>query len=333
MGSLMQRKVNILIFSCHWRNIFVRLFKEAFKKEKRISGKVICIDMNPLSSALYEGDYHEIPPAMDDPEFIPYLKNLIKKYDINAIIPSTDKDLLFLSANKKAIENEKVKIVISDENTILITADKFSTYAFFVRNDIKTPKSWLPVEIMDIEDKDFPLIIKPRFGIGSKNVHKVLTQEELDFFIKRVEHPIIQKFEEGVEYSFDVLCDIDAKPIEVVPRERISTRSGEIFRGKTQKKQKLIEQVKNLLSKIEIKGPAVIQGFAGKDEILSFTEINPRFGSGLHLTVKAGADYPLYLLRMLAGLPHDCEMGNYEDGLIMLRYDDALFLHDKSKKI
>ena len=141
-----------------------------------------------------------------------------------------------------------------------------------------------------------------------------------------MENPIIQKLVEGVEFTFDVLCDFDGKPLEIVPRERISTRSGEIFRGKTVKNEKLIKQVLRILDRIQIKGPSVIQGFTDKDWNLTFTEINPRFGSGLHLTVTAGANYPLYLIRMLAGFSHGCKMGNYKDGLIMLRYDDAIFI-------
>jgi carbamoyl-phosphate synthase large subunit len=88
----------------------------------------------------------------------------------------------------------------------------------------------------------------------------------------------------------------------------------------------LVKQVLDVLDKIQIIGPAVVQGFADSAGNLSFTEINPRFGSGLHLTVTAGADYPLYLVRMLAGLPHGCIMGDFKDNLIMLRYDDAVFV-------
>jgi len=322
-----KQNLNILILSCHWRSIFVRLFKEALRREDRIEGKVVCVDMNPLSSALYEGDFFEIPPAMDDPAFMPFLKRVIRKYDINAIIPSTDKDLLFLSRNRDFFNKKMVKVVISDEKVIKTTSDKFSTYAFFLKNEIETPKSWLPVEMKDISEDDFPVIIKPRFGIGSKNIYKISSKEELDFFVKRVEQPIIQKFAKGVEYSFDVLCDFDGKPLEIVPRQRISTRGGEIFRGKTVKSRRLIRQVLRLLGKINIAGPAVIQGFADSDEKISFTEINPRFGSGLHLTAQSGADFPLYLIRMLAGLPHGCKMGNFKDGLIMLRYDDAVFIN------
>ena len=322
----MLKEINILIFSCHWRNIFVRSFKQAFEKDTRITGRVICIDKNPLSSALYEADFYEIPPAMDDPEFMPFLRNLIRKYKISAIIPSTDRDLLYLTASKDFIERENVKVVISDEKVIKTTSDKFSTYAFFTRNGINAPRSWLPVEEKNISDKDFPLIIKPRFGIGSKNIFKIFSRDDLDFYVKKIDNPIIQKLVEGVEFSFDVLCDFDGIPLEVVPRERISTRSGEIFRGRTVKSKKLTKQVLDLLDRIQIIGPAVIQGFADSAGNLSFTEINPRFGSGLHLTVTAGADYPLYLTRMLAGLPHGCRMGNFKDKLIMLRYDDAVFI-------
>jgi carbamoyl-phosphate synthase large subunit len=320
------KNINVLIMSCHWRNIFVRLFKEALTKDERISGKVVCIDMNPLSSALYEGDYYEIVPPMDDPDFFPCLKEIFRKYDIGVVIPSTDNDLQYLSKNKKAIEDENVKAIVSDEEIIRITSDKYETYKFFIKNEIETPRSWLPEEFKAIHKYEFPLIIKPRFGIGSKGVFKVENQEELDFYISRVDRPIIQKFISGKEFSFDTFSSFEGIPIEIVPRERISTRSGEIFRGRTVNNGDLIAQVISLLSKINLTGPGVAQGFANENNFMTFTEINPRFGSGLPLSVKAGADLPLYLLLLVAGFFPECRLGRFKDNFIMLRYDDAIFI-------
>ena len=57
-----------------------------------------------------------------------------------------------------------------------------------------------------------------------------------------------------------------------------------------------------------------------------FFEINPRFGGGAPLSIAAGADLPLYLLQEVLGLPSTAKVGEFTDNLLMLRYDEALFV-------
>ena len=57
-----------------------------------------------------------------------------------------------------------------------------------------------------------------------------------------------------------------------------------------------------------------------------FFEVNPRFGGGAPLSIAAGADLPLYLLQEVLGMPITASVGDFTDQLLMLRYDDALFV-------
>jgi carbamoyl-phosphate synthase large subunit len=79
-------------------------------------------------------------------------------------------------------------------------------------------------------------------------------------------------------------------------------------------------------------GPGVItmQLFLTKDNKIKFIEINPRFGGGVPLSIKAGADFPKWILQELSGKKPNIRFDGFKDNLIMLRYDDEVWL-DNSK--
>jgi carbamoyl-phosphate synthase large subunit len=82
-------------------------------------------------------------------------------------------------------------------------------------------------------------------------------------------------------------------------------------------------------------GPGVItlQLFLTNDDKLKFIEINPRFGGGVPLSIKAGADFPKWILQGLHGRRTNIRLDGFKDNLIMLRYDDEVWIENfKSKE-
>ena len=63
---------------------------------------------------------------------------------------------------------------------------------------------------------------------------------------------------------------------------------------------------------------------------LSIIEINPRFGGGYPLAHRAGAHCTYWLIEECLGIPISIEHDAWRDGLVMLRYDDAVFI-DKTE--
>ena len=57
-----------------------------------------------------------------------------------------------------------------------------------------------------------------------------------------------------------------------------------------------------------------------------FFEINPRFGGGAPLSIAAGANLPLYVLQEVLGLPITAQVGQFTENILMLRYDEAIFI-------
>jgi len=66
--------------------------------------------------------------------------------------------------------------------------------------------------------------------------------------------------------------------------------------------------------------------FLTDDDRVKFIEINPRFGGGAPLSIKAGADFPKWILQELSGKKPNIRSDCIKDDLIMLRYDSEVWL-------
>ena len=75
-------------------------------------------------------------------------------------------------------------------------------------------------------------------------------------------------------------------------------------------------------------GPGVItlQLFLTKDNKVEFIEINPRFGGGVPLSIKAGANFPKWIIQEMLGRKTNIRFDNFKDKLIMLRFDGEVWL-------
>ncbi len=318
------KQTNILILSANWRADLVKAFQRALAELG--GGKVVAADMSPLSAALLQSNGYEVVPPLDSSGFIEHLEGICQKHNISAIVPSIDKDLPFLAEHRKRLRKGGITAVVSSPETIGVCDDKHRTYQFFCDNDIPSPRTWLPEELPPkTNTPGWPLLVKPRRGIGGKGVHRVADEEELHFYLDRTANPVVQEFLPGPEYSFDTLSDFDGKVLSVVPRERLYVRDGEVFKGKTVRNMEFIELVARAAEALKLIGPAVVQGLLDEHGALKLTEANPRFGSGVLLSIAAGADLAKDLIRLVRGEKLKAKLGKFTDGVYLLRHYDAFF--------
>ena len=62
------------------------------------------------------------------------------------------------------------------------------------------------------------------------------------------------------------------------------------------------------------------------DASVRFTEIIPRVGGGLPLSVAAGANYPKQIIRMSLGQPIAPCVGEFADDFYMFRYEEGVYV-------
>ncbi|MHC4483538.1 MAG: ATP-grasp domain-containing protein, partial [Planctomycetota bacterium] len=131
------------------------------------------------------------------------------------------------------------------------------------------------------------------------------------------------------EHTCDVYVDFSMKVRCVVPRKRIEVRAGEVSKGQVVKHPVIISEAARLVEKLGA-GPGVItlQLFLTDDNKVKFIEINPRFGGGVPLSIKAGANFPKWILQELLTSKTNISFDAFKDNLIMLRYDGEVWLEN-----
>ncbi len=285
-----------------------------------INLEIIGADVSTTAPALSFCDITLQVPRIDNPQYIPFLQEYCKVNHVDALIPTIDTDLFILAKNKNLFGSTRV--IISDPDKVAFCRDKRLTGAFFGSCGLLFPE---PVDNYKNYTQGFPAFIKPIDGSSSINTYKVDNEEELASFSKIVPDYIIQPFISGTEYTVDVFCDFNGNPIYITPRIRLAVRAGEVLKTKIDQDKTIIDEVQKLIKQYKPCGAITIQliknNRTGKNY---YIEINPRFGGGAPLSIKAGADSAEMMLRLLRGEQLGYMGSAAEDGSIYSRFDQSI---------
>ncbi len=285
------------------------------KKELKIYGA----DMAGTAPALAYCDFKRRVVAMKDPGYIDNLLDICLSDHIDLLIPTIDTDLLILSENTDKFEAIGTQVMISAPDKIRICRDKNNTAQFFAECGLHAP---IPVNNWKEYKSGFPAFIKPKDGSSSINAFKVENEEELEVYAGQVKDYIIQPFVSGREYTIDIFCDWNGNPISIVPRERLQIRAGEVLKTQICMDSTMIEESKTLCSSFKPCGPMTVQLIRDDVGVDWYIEINPRFGGGAPLSMKAGARSAEVILKLMDG--DTVEEQEIADGAIYSRFDQSV---------
>ena len=315
---------NILITSVGKRVALVRAFKETLSKFFP-KAKVYTTDINPgMAPAAYVSDGCISVPRVTSEDYTGFLQEICNKFDVGLVVPTIDTELAILSANKDIFEKKGIHVSVSHYDFVMMCRDKRNTGDFFEKCGIRIPNP------IDKYNPRFPMFAKPYDGSLSANLHFIMTAEDLTaeiladpklIFMEYIDTTVYQ------EYTVDMYFGRDHQLKMAVPRERIAIRAGEINKGRTVK-EFLEPFMREHLAYIKgCEGCICGQFFYNKEngDVVGI-EINPRFGGGYPLSYAAGANYPEFLIReyfLGETIPFS---DDWTDRMLMLRYDDAIFV-------
>ena len=257
-------------------------------------GKIVATDSSYLSPGFFMCEANEVIPEADNHYFIERLNEIVEKYGVNLLLPTSGFDIYPYSEFKDQLIKRGAFPVVSDMDSLVTCRDKMLTY-----ERLKS-KFDLPFTTMDPSEIDsFPIMAKPRYGKGSRDIMRLDNTDDIRYVISKMKDLIFQEFLPGTEYTIDVLSDLEKRALMAVPRIRIQTKAGISTKGRILKNRNIEEECKQIANFIGIKGPCCIQMKEDVNGIVKLVEINPRMGGGTIFTTLAGANFPMMLIDMV----------------------------------
>ncbi|MDX6699041.1 MAG: carbamoyl-phosphate synthase large subunit [Solirubrobacteraceae bacterium] len=279
--------------------------------------RVVTADPNPLAPAQYAAHVRAGVPRFDDPGYVPALRELCEQHGVGAVVPLTDLDLEVLA---RARAGGLVPAFVPDPEIAAATFDKYETHRLLGRLGLPSPPTVLPGEAVDF----LPAMVKPRRGSGARSIHPAHDAEQVDFFARYVDEPVmVQKLMQGPEFSIDLLCDLDGRCLNAIPRSMLESRGGESIKGTVLDDPELVDLGRRTAEALGVRGPCTVQAFRDRDIGLGITDVNTRFGGafpGPMYAAREGRTYPELIVRMAAGETIEPHVGDYRAGVTFTRY-------------
>ena len=317
--------MKILITSAGRRVELIQCFLSAVEK-LGIKAQIYTADINPeLSPACQKSDKFFKVSSVYKKEYIAELLKICKSEGVSLLVPTIDPELDLLSQHIHDFAHIGTRLLISSPSVIEVARNKILTAKVLSEAGLSTPGT-LPIkEFLANRPTWHPSIIaKPLGGSSSVGIIKSPNDEEL----KGLENEpyLIQEYWVGREFTVNLFFDELGRVVSVIPHERLEVRAGEVSKGRTIRHSSLIK-AGFAFEKIfpQARGPLCFQAIVRPDNQYCIFEINARFGGGYPLADQAGAKFAQWIIEELFSMPSSAH-NDWQDGLLMLRYDNSLFI-------
>lgn len=309
-------ELRILFTSVGRRGYLLDWFREAMGG----NGAVHAANSDPSAPGMMAADYRVVTPMIHDPAYLPTLLDYCRSHGIGAIIPLFDVDIPVLASARKLFLEVGTKLVCSESEVAAVCNDKWGTYSFLRDHGIPAAATWRTMEeaenALNSGEARFPLVVKPRWGMGSIGVFMAEDLNELRVFhamcaravrstylryesaIEQEHAVLVQERLNGQEHGLDVVNDLNGKYITTFVKHKLAMRSGETDVAITVDSPELIGLGAKLGRLLGHYGNLDVDAFLMGDQV-HVLEMNARFGGGYPFSHLAGADLPRAIVAWL----------------------------------
>jgi carbamoyl-phosphate synthase large subunit len=261
--------------------------------------EVFAGDMDGWASGLYLVDASHrrlLQPGLAA-GFVDDIARLVAEDDLDVVVSTVDVELEPLAARRDSLG---AALAAPNAATLAVCLDKWEL-AKRCTPLLRVPVTHLLDEAGKAVAWDFPVIVKPRRGAGSRGVRLVADRAALEA-IESDTALLIQENLPGDEFSVDVFADADGAVVAAVPRVRARVDSGVAIAGRTVHDDGLESTAAAVAQAIGLTGVANVQLRYDTAGVPALLEVNPRFPGAMPLTIAAGVDMPSLALDLALGV-------------------------------
>lgn len=244
-----------------------------------------------------------IPDAFIDPRGYVAAVNAAAVAHGPLLMLPTHEDV-FVAAEQRSAFSDQVSLVAPTLSGLLAVHDKFGLSRLAADEIIQTPETELLTSIDDVSNAlakwHCPVILKPRFGEGSKGIIRI--DNEVSLVRKRTlveklpaQDYLLQKFTSGVGVGVGCLMKngrLIASSQHIRLRE-VPISGGTSTARATFDRFELREVAASILRKAGIDGIAMLEyRYDRETDNFKLLDANPRYWGGLANHIESGVDYP-----------------------------------------
>lgn len=325
-----EEKTNLLILSAGTRNKVVQYFKQTFAGR----GKIVATDMSPLAPAIYEADTYYIVPPMTAPDYLEHVYDICKKEQIKGVLSLIDPELSLLAQHEGDFQRLGVTVIGSSHDLCELSLDKYNMYLWLKAHNYYCAKSYNDVGMFSRAirqgDVSFPVFVKPRYGSASISISQADDMETVDLLFGHEQNMMAQEFLRGQEIGADVYIDmISGEVISVFTKKKIKMRAGETDKSVSFKAPELFALIEGFVKEAGFRGQIDIDIFEVEGKYY-ISEVNPRFGGGYPHAFECGCNHMQYILNNLQEKANERHIGEYEEGIYMMKYNEIAIRRDNA---
>jgi len=273
-------------------------------RQSALRPRIVATEANVMSVGLFRADAAYVLPhvANDEVGYLRRLKEICTAERVSMVCFGSEIEMRRVAPHLRDIERATgSKLILNDPRHLEVFMDKWAMIRLLRDRGLPVPDSVLATDPDAVRGflarHDFPLILKPRHGSGSKNVFVVRTERELDLLTQYVADPVLQEylFPDTEEYTVGVYQSPRSGYVGQVVFRR------ELVAGLTYKAEVVqdgdIEAVcRTVVESFDVWGPINLQLRKTAAGVRIF-EINLRFSSSAVIRAHFGFNEPEMCLR------------------------------------
>ena len=324
--------MNVLILAAGTRNKVVQYFRKAFENE----GNVVAADASKLAPAIYDADKYYIVPPITADGYIDTILEICKKEKIDGVLSLIDPELSLLAENSERFKAVGATVIGSSYALCEMSLNKMKMYKWLTAHGYRCARSWKDknqfYKATDAGEVEYPVFVKPYKGSASISISKVCDKESIDVLFAHEDGLMIQEYLDGQEIGADVYVDINSgEVVSVFTKKKLKMRAGETDKAVSFKDDRLFALIEKFVIEAGFRGQVDIDIFEIDGQYF-ISEVNPRFGGGYPHAYECGCDHMKLILENLRGNANKKNIGNYEEGVYMMKYNEIMMRKDIDEK-
>lgn len=243
-----------------------------------------------------------VPDCRHDPDgYVAALHELVDRERVRAILPTPDAELELLPRYRDEFRTaHRCWLMVNPPAEMARFNDKWLAYKWYVEHSLPTPRTAradVPAECDALlAGVDFPVVLKPRRGGGSRTLFVVHDRAELKRCLPLVPNPLVQECvgTDDQEYTAGTFRTLGEEVHTIVLRRRLKfglTYKAEVVTDndlhgacRTIIRNTNLEGVNNIQFRLSTAGPRIL-------------EINPRFSGTTGIRARFGFNEPEMVVR------------------------------------